>query len=54
MKPGRVIITDSSLRRLTLSGVFRVDDPDAVVEALNSALGLKTVSILGFAILVYR
>ena len=54
MKPGRVIITDSSLRRLTLSGVFRADDPDAVVEALNSALGLKTVSILGFAILVYR
>ena len=54
MKPGRVIITESSLRRLTLSGVFRVDDPDAVVEALNSALGLKTVSILGFAILVYR
>jgi transmembrane sensor len=54
MQPGRVIITDSSLRRLTLSGVFRSDDPDAVVEALNSALGLKTVSILGFAILVYR
>ena len=54
MKPGRVIITESSLRRLTLSGVFRVDDPDAVVEALNSALGLKTVSILGFATLVYR
>jgi transmembrane sensor len=54
MQPGRVIITDSSLRRLTLSGVFRADDPDAVVEALNSTLGLKTVSILGFATLVYR
>ena len=54
MQPGRVIITDSSLRRLTLSGVFRADDPDAVLEALNSALGLKTVSILGFATLVYR
>ena len=54
MQPGRVIITDSSLRRLTFSGVFRADDPDAVVEALNSALGLKTVSVLGFATLVYR
>jgi transmembrane sensor len=54
MKPGRIIITDSNLRRLTLSGVFRADDPDAVVEALNSALGLKTVSLLGFATLLYR
>jgi transmembrane sensor len=54
MRPGRVIIADSSLRRLTLSGVFRADDPGAVLNALNSALGLKTVSIPGFATFLYR
>jgi transmembrane sensor len=54
MRPGRVIIADSSLRRLTLSGVFRADDPGAVLKALNSALGLKTVSIPGFATFLYR
>jgi len=54
MQPGRLLIRDESLRQLTLSGVFRADDPDAVLEALHSALGLKTLSIPGFATLVYR
>lgn len=54
MAPGRVIIADAELRALTLSGVFRADDPDAVIEAMHTALGLQTLSLPGFATLVYR
>lgn len=54
MKPGRVLIPDSGLRALTLSGTFRADDPDAVLEAMRTALGLKTVSVPGLATIVYR
>lgn len=52
--PGRVMLADPNLRTLTLSGVFRTDQPDAVLEALRSALGLKTVSIPGVATLIMR
>ena len=52
--PGRVMLTDPHLRTLTLSGVFRADEPGAVLEALRSALGLRTVSIPGIATLIMR
>lgn len=52
--PGRVVLTDPQLRALTLSGVFRADQPDAVLEALRSALGLRTISIPGVATLIMR
>ena len=51
---GRVVLTDPHLRALTLSGVFRADEPGAVLEALRSALGLRTVSIPGVATLIMR
>jgi transmembrane sensor len=51
---GRVVLTDPHLRTLTLSGVFRADEPDAVLEALRSALGLSTVSIPGIATFIMR
>ncbi|NJL50220.1 MAG: iron dicitrate transport regulator FecR, partial [Blastochloris sp.] len=54
MAPGRVLIVGSALRRLTLSGTFRTDDPDAVLEALRSVLELRTLSVPGFATLIYR
>jgi transmembrane sensor len=54
MAPGRVIIPDAGLRSLTLSGVFHADDPEAVLEAMRTGLGLRTFSIPGFATLVYR
>ncbi|GGE48654.1 sensor [Agaricicola taiwanensis] len=54
MAPGRIIVSDAELRKLTLSGVFQADDPDAVIEAMRTALGLKTLSVPGFATLVYR
>jgi len=54
MRPGRVMVTDARLRQLTISGVFRVDDPDSIVEALRSALELRTFSVPGLATLIYR
>lgn len=54
MQPGRVMMTDNSLRQLKLTGVFKADDPDAIVEALRSALGLRTVTVPGLATLVFR
>jgi transmembrane sensor len=54
MSPGRVVIPDAELRALTLSGTFRADNPDAVLEAMRTALGLKIVSLPGIATLVYR
>ncbi|WP_020186549.1 FecR domain-containing protein [Methylopila sp. 73B] len=52
--PGRVVIPDPSLRALRFSGVFRADDPDAVLEAMRTALGLRTLAIPGLAVVVYR
>jgi transmembrane sensor len=54
MAPGRVLVIDPELRRLTLSGTFRADDPAAVLDALRSTLGVRTVSVPGFATLIYR
>lgn len=54
MQPGRVVIPDRQLRGLKLSGVFRADDPSAVIEAFHSALGLRTLSVPGLATVVYR
>jgi transmembrane sensor len=54
MAPGRVLIPDGDLRSLPLSGVFSASDPDAVLEVMRTALGLKTLSVPGFATIVYR
>jgi len=54
MRPGRVLVTDESLRKLVLSGVFRADDPDAIIGALRDALGVKTTTIPGLATLIHR
>jgi transmembrane sensor len=54
MAPGRVLILDQSVRGLRLSGVFHADDPDAVLAAMRTSLGLKTFAIPGLATVVYR
>lgn len=51
---GRIVIVDPAVRRLRLSGVFRTDDPAAIVEAMRSGLGLRTASIPGVATFIYR
>jgi transmembrane sensor len=54
MTPGRVLVMDENLRQLTLSGVFRAEDPAAVLGALRSAFGAKTTTIPRFATLIHR
>ncbi|GLK80332.1 FecR family protein [Methylopila turkensis] len=54
LEPGRLLIPDPKLAALRLSGVFRADDPDAIVEAMRAGLGLKTVSLPGVATVIYR
>lgn len=54
MSAGRVLLADDTLRHLTLSGVFRTDDPTAVLGALRAGLGVQTTTIPGLATLVHR
>jgi transmembrane sensor len=48
------VAPDATVRAMRLSGVFRSDDPTAVIDAMRASLGLKTVSLPGIATLVYR
>jgi transmembrane sensor len=54
MSPTRVVLLDDSLRQQRLSGAFRANDPDALLEALTTSLQLKTRRIPGLALLIYR
>jgi transmembrane sensor len=54
MTPGRVLFANPELKRLTLSGTFRADDPATVLEAVRSALNVRILSVPGFATLIYR
>jgi transmembrane sensor len=54
MSAGRMLLTDDTLRHLTLSGVFRTDDPTAVLAALRAGLGVQTTTIPGLATLIHR
>lgn len=49
----RLVIPQASVRALRLSGVFREDRPAAVLDAIESALGLHTAR-LGVATVIYR
>jgi transmembrane sensor len=54
LTPRRVILVDENLHGLTLSGVFRAEDPEAVFGALRSVLGVRIQTIPGFATFIYR
>lgn len=49
-----VLLLDDSLRQQRLSGTFRANDPQALLDALTSSLQLKTTRIPGLALLVHR
>ena len=53
MTTGRVVLRESEANAgIFLTGVFRVDNPDAVVSALRSA-GVNAVHIAGLATVIY-
>lgn len=54
MQAGRVLLRDPELRQLTLSGVFRASDQEAVLAALRAGLGLKVTRVPGLAVLISR
>ncbi|RIY01063.1 DUF4880 domain-containing protein [Aureimonas flava] len=54
MQTGRILVSDASLRSMTMSGVFSVRDPGAVLEALRTGLGLHVAEIPGVATVIYR
>lgn len=49
-----VLLLDDSLRQQRLSGTFRANDPQALLDALTSSLQLKTTRVPGLALLVHR
>ncbi|MGQ9370131.1 FecR family protein [Azospirillum sp. ST 5-10] len=51
---GRVLVAGGDLQGMALSGVFRADDPDAVLDALRSALGVRTTTVPGIATVIHR
>ncbi|GAA2853655.1 FecR family protein [Aminobacter aminovorans] len=51
---GRIIVRDESLRDLRLSGVFKADEPETILAALHSTLGLRTFRVPGIATVIYR
>ena len=50
---GRIVIPQAGVRALRLSGVFRDDDPAAVLDAIEAGLGVRAAR-LGVATVVYR
>lgn len=49
-----VVILDENLRQQRLSGTFRSDDPQTLLDALTSSMRLKTTRIPGLAVLIHR
>lgn len=49
---GRVVILDSQLRDKKLSGVFRTDDPRAILDAVEAGLGVSITRIPGVVIVM--
>ncbi len=51
---GRIILADASLETLPVSGVFQVQNPEAVFEALRNTLNLTVVRVPGLMTVIYR
>lgn len=51
---GRIVVTDNRARHLRVSGVFPLDDPNAILDALRRALKLKFIRLGPWLVLVSR
>ena len=50
---GRIVLMRPGLAKRRLSGIFRSDDPEAVLGAVEAALDLRVVRIPGVATLIF-
>ncbi|MBB6261853.1 transmembrane sensor [Paenochrobactrum gallinarii] len=51
---GRIVLHDTSLENLPVSGVFQTKNPDAVFDALRTTLKLTVVRVPGLMTIIYR
>ncbi len=51
--PGRVVLVDPRLERLPVNGVFRMEDPMAVLHALKVSLGVQSTYLSAYLILLH-
>lgn len=51
---GRVFITDPELAKLPVTGVFSLDDPDAILESVTKALALRSTQLGPWWITLHR
>ncbi len=52
-RPGRIVIGDPSLAARTASGVFDAANPDAALNAVVAALGIRSATLPPFVTLLY-
>ncbi len=43
--PHRIVITDPAVAQLTVSGAFRLENPDAILSALEHSVGVRRVEL---------
>jgi transmembrane sensor len=42
---GKILIADPGIGQMTVSGVFRLDDPDTIIRALEQSLDIRSVAL---------
>ncbi|MEQ9609806.1 MAG: FecR family protein [Kiloniellaceae bacterium] len=52
-RTGRIVIADSELEALRVSGVFRTDDPDAALGVISDTLGVSATRLTDYLVLLY-
>lgn len=53
-RPGKILITDGRLNDLRVSGVFSLDDSDAILMAVEKALGIRSTRVGPWLVLLHR
>jgi len=51
---GRILLSDDRLKKLRITGMFALDDPDAVLQSVGNALALKQTRIGPWWVLLHR
>lgn len=50
---GRIVVTNSDLLRLRVSGIFDVHRPDGVLEAITRTLPVRSIALTRYLVLLY-